>query len=196
MFFDEQGTVEVSTTQTNEGGNNETQVAETPNADTENQQDANKVEKKVEPVRTFNTEQVNQIVKERMERQLKSLLKRYGVNERKELDDMIGRAQAYDVMKERYELGKKSIADLNEKVAFMENNIEPSRYEDIRRYFKGGGIEFSNDALKQELATHPEWLKVATVSDAPQTKIEVLGTDRGGKTPETEDERIKRIFGV
>lgn len=147
--------------------------------------------------RTFTQEQVNKIMRSRLERDRLSLFGRYGVKDRDGLDDLIGKAQSYDVMKERYGASKARIAELEERLAFVDNGINPDREDDIRAYFKGKGIGFSGEALARELSTHPEWRKAVMQDDKPKTTIEVLGVEhRDRNVPETESEKIKRIFGV
>lgn len=147
--------------------------------------------------KSFTQEMVDEIVRSRLERDRKATFKRYGVENRDGLDSLIGRAQSYDVMKERYEGIKVENATLREKMAFMSNNINPTREEDVRAYFKGKGIEFNETNLINELATHPEWLNVKETNVAPQTTIKSLGVEHAPVLKhETEDERQKRIFGV
>jgi hypothetical protein len=149
----------------------------------------------------FNNEQqarINEMIRARLERQNNSFYKRYGVNDRDGLDSLIGKAQSYDIMKERYDSMSQENAQLKEKLAFMSNGINPDREDDIRAHFKGKGIEFDNDSLIKELETHPEWRKVVEAGDTtPKTTIERLGVEhRDRNVPETEAERQKRIFGV
>ena len=53
--------------------------------------------------RQFTQSQVNEIMRERIKRTQNSLLNRYGVQSRDELDGMIGKAQSYQIIKEKYE---------------------------------------------------------------------------------------------
>lgn len=147
--------------------------------------------------RQFTQSQVNEIMRERIKRTQGSLLNRYGVQSRDELDGMIGKAQSYQIIKEKYEEQGYQLTELNRKLAFVNNNINPKREGDIMAYFKGKELEFSEETLTQELITHPEWLNVVQNDNSPKTTIKALGIDRQvGNTPETEDARIKRIFGV
>jgi hypothetical protein len=147
--------------------------------------------------KTFTQEQVNKIMRSRLERDRLSFFNRYGVKDRDGLDSLIGKAQSYDVMKERYDAQKTRIAELEERLAFMSNGIDPTREDDIRAYFKGKGLEFNEEALVNELETHPEWKKVVQVDDTPKTTIRQLGVEhRDRNVPETEAEKRRRIFGV
>lgn len=150
-----------------------------------------------EEQKSFTQEMVDEIVRNRLERDRKATYKRYGVEDKEGLDSLIGKSQAYDVMKERFEKIKGENASLHEKMAFVTNNINPSREDDIRAYFKGKGLEFNEESLVKELETHPEWRNVAEVNDKPQTTIEVLGVEHKEKNiPETEAEKQRRIFGI
>lgn len=142
--------------------------------------------------KTFNQKQVDEIIGNRVKR----IFKRYGVEDKNGLDELVGKAQSYDIMRERYDALTNENAQLKEKIAFLENNINPERQEDIRAYFKGKDMEFSNDNLKTELQTHPEWLKVAEKSNTPITTIEKLSPERGKvEAEESEESQWKKLFG-
>lgn len=146
---------------------------------------------------TFTQEQVNDLVRARLDRFEKRLYKKYGVEDKKALEDLVGKGQSYDVVKERYESQKLENNSLKEKIAFLENNINPNRYEDVRAYFKGKEIEFNNDNLVNELSTHPEWLNQAEKKE-PMTTIKVLGNDQSQvpTTRTTEKEQVAKLFGL
>lgn len=151
----------------------------------------------IEKPKTFTQEQVNQIMRSRLERDRLSFLNRYGVKDRDGLDSLIGKAQSYDIMKERYIASKTKISELEERLAFMSNGINPDREDDIRAYFKGKGLEFNEEALINALETHPEWRKVVESDNKPKTTIEVFGVDHKDRNiPETETEKMNRIFGL
>ena len=142
--------------------------------------------------KSFTQEQVNGIVRDRINR----VYARYGVKDSNELDNLIGKSQAYDIIKHRYEEKKKEIYNLNEKMVFMENDIEPARYDDIRAYFKGKGIDFSNETLINELATHPEWKRIVGESAKPITTIQKISPDRNVVKPSTnERDETAKMFG-
>lgn len=168
----------------------------------ETTQPENKVEetqpKQEQPVeRSFNQQQVDEMIKARLERRKNSLFRRYGVQSSKELDDLVGKSQAYDVMKERYANIKEENTQLKERIAFMSNEISPEREDDVKAYFKGKGIDFSDENLAKELETHPEWLKVIEKDATPKTTIKTLGVEhKDVKVEETEAEKQKRIFGI
>lgn len=190
MFFENEGENPVVDTPT------ETQVEVPTEGEKEEVIDTEKP--KAEPIaKTFTQEQVNKIMRARLERDRLSFLNRYGVKDRDGLDSLIGKAQSYDIMKERYEAGKTRIAELEERLAFMSNGINPDREDDIRAYFKGKGLEFNEETLVKELDTHPEWRKIVEEDSTPKTTIQVLGVEhRDRNIPETDSEKRQRIFGV
>lgn len=169
----------------------ENQETPTPSVE-ETEIETPKQEEVSEKTQSFTQEQVNDIVRDRLNR----VYNRYGVKDSKELDDLMGKAQSYNVFKERVNEYRKTIGDLSEKLAFIENNIEPTRYDDIRAYFKGKGIDFNDEALKTELATHPEWKKIVEESSAPITTIQRISPDRVSVTPSTnEKDETAKMFG-
>lgn len=167
---------EVETTTTENGvENTETNPTETP--------------------RTFTQEEVNDIVRERLSKSKKVLYTKYGVEDADGLDELVGKAQSYEVLTERIEELRKTNASQTEELAFLKNNIEPSRYDDIRAYFKGKGLEFNAETLVQELSTHPEWVRPEVKSEV--TTIKVMGaTQHNGNPQKTDAEIVGDLFGI
>ena len=166
--------------------------------------DTPKEEESVEEVKadeskdgTFTQEQVNDIIRARLEKAQQRLFNRYGVTNRDELDSLIGKSQSYDVMKEKYADLETKNYELEKELAFSKNNINLERQEDIMAYFKGKGIDFNNDNLVNELSTHPEWLNPVKVEDKPKTTIETLGSDSTTEMPKvSEKDEMAKIFGL
>lgn len=166
--------------------------------------DTPKEEESVEEVKaeeskdgTFTQEQVNDIIRARLEKAQQRLFNRYGVTNRDELDSLIGKSQSYDVMKEKYADLETKNYELEKELAFFKNNINPERKDDIIAHFKGKGIDFNNDNLVNELSTHPEWLSPVKVEDKPKTTIETLGSDSTTEMPKvSEKDEMAKIFGL
>lgn len=149
-----------------------------------------------ETPKSFTQEQVNEMVKKRLERDRQSFLKRYGVDDRKGLDDLVGKAQSYSVMEERYNAIQEEVNSLRESNLFLKNNINPERYDDVRTYFKGKEMPFNEENLKNEIATHSEWVTKSGEEVTPKTTIRVMGKEQAPKP--TIDERAKamEMFGL
>lgn len=145
---------------------------------------------------TFTQDQVNDFVRNRLEKYQSRLYNRYGVNDKNELDELVGKSQSYDVMKEKFEATQNELAQFREENSFIKNNINPEKYEDIRAYFKGKGIEFTNENLINELATHNEWLTPKQVSDKPTTTIQAIGNLKQESRKFDEREAAKKLFGL
>lgn len=140
--------------------------------------------------RTFTRDEVTRILKRRIDRYQNSVFNKYGVKDSTELDALFEKAKGYDdIIKSRDEL--------TEKVAFLGNNINPDRYDDIRTYFKGKGLQFSEDELKRQLETHPEWLNKSSEPEKPSKPITTIkvGTGTHSGSPTGEKELAKKIFG-
>ena len=149
-----------------------------------------------ETPKTFTQEQVNEMVKARLDRDRKSIYKRYGVNDRNGLDDLIGKAQSYSVMEERYNAIQTEVNSLRESNAFLKNNINPERYDDVRAYFKGKELPFTEENLKNEIATHSEWITKTGEESTPKTTINVLGKEKSPKPSINEKEEAMKMFGL
>lgn len=175
-LMDENANVETANTDVND--------AKTENESINNEESQNK---------TFTQEQVNNLVRNRIDRERASTYKRYGVYDRDGLDSLINKSHSYDMMKEEYDNIQNRNKELEQEIAFIRQNIEPSRKEDVLAHFKGKGLEFTENELINELRTHPEWLRVNEQSDKPTTTIKRLGAQRS--TPEPEDEK-KKVFDL
>lgn len=146
--------------------------------------------------RAFSQDQVNDIVRNRLERYEKKLFNDYGVESRDGLNELFTQARSYNVIKEQYEAQKLENTNLKEENVFLKNNINPERYEDVRAYYKGKGLTFSEESLIDELKTHGEWLKV-DVRNVPQTTITTLGTDPQLSIPKKDEKEIAaKLFGL
>lgn len=171
-----------------------TAVVENENNENVEETQAQDVETK--EANTFSQDQVNDIVRSRLERYEKKLFSDYGVENRDGLNELIGRAQSYEVMKERYDTQKLENASLKEENAFLRNKVNPNKYDDIRAYYKGKGLDFSEESLINELKTHGEWLSVAE-NTAPQTTITALGTDPQMSIPKKDEREVAaKLFGL
>lgn len=153
--------------------------------------------------KSFTQNQVNEIVRKRLDQDRNSLYAHYGVKDKDELESVVNKGQSFDATKQKLDKAIEENKSLKEKVAFMSNGIDPARENDIRIYFKGAELEFTDENLKKALATHPEWIKkeqVAPVENQSnqQTTIKTLGVDheQHNAEHETEEEKQKRIFGV
>lgn len=144
--------------------------------------------------RSYTQEQVNEIVRSRLDRANKAFFDRYGVDGEKDLDELVGMAQMYQTMKSRYDAMQDELRGLKETNMFHANAVLPEKEDDVRTYFKGKGLEMSDEALKQVLFTHPEWL--ASARPAPTTTIVPLGSQsEDASKPDPEAEAAK-MFGL
>lgn len=146
--------------------------------------------------RLFTREQVNDLMKRRVERSHNAYYSRYGVKDLNELDELFGQSRSYGPLKEKYDGLEKehndlltSHKDLQKRYAYKMGNVDEKRIPDIEAYFKGKNIEIDENTLANELKSHPEWAKKAGI-------IQPIGAEA---TPGLEvDERAlaSKYFGV
>lgn len=146
----------------------------------------------VELVKEFTKEDVKKIMQKRINRSHQSFYNRYGVKDLDELDSKF--ALVDQLTKEKEELASQNNELLN-KLAFVENDINPERIEDILAYFKGKDLVFNDENLKAELATHPEWKNIKVVDKTPTTTIKEMSPTRSIKT-EDEESDVAKLFGL
>lgn len=174
---------------------NQALTVESNGSETENSQKNGGDNTPTETIRTFTQDEVNEIVRQRLEKSKKTLYSKYGVEDSDGLDELLGKAQAHDAQVERIEELRRLNASQSEELAFLKNNVDPSRYDDVRTYFKGKELEFNNDNLVIQLATHPEWIKQA---HSNTTSIQIMGGEKkAASNPTVEDEKAiaSRLFG-
>ena len=159
-------------------------VNETPNVESQAVETAEKM---------FSRSQVEALMKKRVDRSHQQFFKRYNAKDLEELDSIFEKSKNYDTINEEYGALQVKIADLTQENAFLRNNINPNRYADIKAYFKGSDIPFTEDALVEALNTHPEWLNVAKET---QTTISKLGSESHIKPQIDEIDKASKLFGV
>lgn len=170
------------------------QVDTEPQGETENQEQEQVNSNETNPENqetTFTQEQVNDIVRERLERNRNSIYNRYGVNGKDELDALVGKAQSYDVMNEQYNSMTEELNAIKQENAFLKNDVNLEKKDDILAYFKGKNMELNADTLKQELETHKEWENV----NKNTTTIEALSSEESHNTELSDKEKVLRMFG-
>lgn len=141
----------------------------------------------------FTQEEVNDIVRKRLDKQKSSFLKNYNVESEEELTDLLKKALGYEELKSSLDTEKKSKGELVEKLAFLENNINQDKVDDIKTYFKGKELELNSDNLKNLLDTHKEWVN----EKQNITTILPLGSDNTTPKPQvSEKEQASKLFGL
>lgn len=151
-------------------------------------------ESKPEP--TFTQSQLNDIMRKRVERSHNAFFKRYGVKDLTELDNLFGKTVDLDAeitknkeLTDKYGDLETQFKDLTKKYGYKACNIDEKKIQDIETYFKGKGIDISEETLIAELKTHPDWVnKVAT--------IQKLGAEVSAPSEADQRAEAARIFGV
>ena len=138
----------------------------------------------------FTQSQINEIITRRLAKQAEAFYKKYGVNDEEGLNALVGKAKEYDNLSKKYgELSDKS-SELNEKYLFNTNSIKKDREDDVRTYFKGKGLQLTDENIKEALKTHAEW------SSAPVNNPLPVGNGGAPKVEEDEIDIASRLFGI
>lgn len=142
--------------------------------------------------RTWTKQQITEMMKKRVARSHQAFFNRYGVQDLKGLDELFENSKKFNSMND--EFGKLQLrnSELARENAFLRNNINPDKYNDIIAYFKGNNLEFSEDELLKALPTHNEWLK----QSAPVTTISSLGSEAHTMPKVDEADLAGRLLGV
>lgn len=143
-------------------------------------------------------DKVNSIVKKRLAENNNKLYSSLGVNNKEDLEKAVSKAQSYDVLEKENNDLKVELKTLKEEKAFKDNKVEPSRYDDIRAYFKGKELELTEDALIESLKTHPEWVikeENSKKENIDEAILKVLGNPSGEEPIRPDDKtRILRDY--
>lgn len=153
--------------------------------------------------------QVDEIVgrtrTETREKTCKDFYSRYGVNDEAGMDEVVGRSQKYDLLREDFDRVSNELADVKVRLALMDSGIAPERFEDAKLILSGKGLEITPENIAVEVETHPEWKKayvaepesevaevfkkIEDVPSAPVSKISILGNETTPNQVETPSER-------
>lgn len=130
---------------------------------------------------------------------------RYGVDNEAGMDELVGKSQKYDLLRDDYDHVSKELADCKVKLALMDSGIAPERYEDAKLILTGKGLEVTPENITLELETHPEWKKVMPSLPAEDEEVKevfvkkeetpapsvisVLGNEASPKQVDTPSER-------
>lgn len=138
--------------------------------------------------KTFTQDEVNEIVKKRLDKHANSQLKNYGVETQEELDGLLAKGREYQKLLEENERLKTENRDLVKQSLYSKYKIDESRFDDVDTYFKGKELDLTDENLANALTTHNEWVKkIAQVEIGAEKQEKDLKSD--------EDEIRARIFG-
>ena len=169
---------------------------ENPGIEVTGDQPVMSTEETAQPEKTFTKSQVNEMMKNRVQRSHNSFFKRYGVKSLDELDMLFGKSAGYDAavannseLNQKYADLENQHKDLTKRYGYKVCNIDDNKIQDIETYFKGKGIDINEESLIEELKTHPDWVnKVST--------IQQLGAEATVPTEADQRAEAARIFGV
>ncbi len=146
-----------------------------------------------QPERTYTKAEVIDMMKRRVGRSHNAFFKRYGVQDLKGLDDLFENSKKFSSMNDEFGKIQLRNSELMRENAFLRNNINPDKYDDIIAYFKGKDLEFSEEGLLDAVRTHPEWLKPSTI---PTTTITSLGSEAHTMPKPDEADLAGKLLGV
>lgn len=190
MFIDEMPENQVSTaeTQTEDVTTTESESNQTP-INSETQETTS-----TKPERTWTKAQIVEMMKKRVARSHNAFFKRYGVQDLKGLDELFEKSKQFGSMNDEFGKIQLKNSELMRENAFLRNNINPDRYNDVIAYFKGNNIDFSEEELIKALPTHNEWLKVNPVPAT--TTIKSLGSEAHTMPQVDEQAKAAKLLGV
>jgi len=163
--------------------NGGTQVVDTP---TTTMAEGNAASEQQPQEKMYSKAEVQDLMRRRVERSHNAFFKRYGVTNLDELDEFMRKSRTFG---DDYLSMKELNNNLTRENAFLRNNINPDKYDDIIAYFKGNNVEFAEEQLIEALKTHPEWLK-------QKTTIQTMGNEFHNENLPSDKERASKILGV
>ena len=138
--------------------------------------------------RSFTQEEVNDMMRKRLDGAKERIYKRLGVDSDEGLDALVQKIKGYDALQDE-------VKGLREQSALRGNSVLPEREDDVRTYFKGKGLEMTDEALKKALETHPEWIAKAT-APSKTTTVVPLGSQSEDAPKPNEEEEAAKMFGL
>ena len=146
-----------------------------------------------QPEKTYTKNQVIDMMKRRVGRSHNAFFKRYGVVDLKGLDELFENSKKFNSMNDEFGRLQLRNSELMRENAFLRNNINPDKYDDIVAYFKGNNLEFSEEELLKALPTHNEWLKQTAPA---MTTIKSLGSEAHTLPKADEADIAGKLLGV
>ena len=144
----------------------------------------------------FTQAEVDKIVADRLKQKessdMRKVYDKLGISSDEDLENIVKKAQAYDGTKKALEETNSASQKTSEELAFIKNGIDDKRYDDVRLILKGKGKEVTEENVKSELATHPEWAKQSKQETPNPSPI---GAPQVGKTSPDMDEKIQSWLG-
>lgn len=151
----------------------------------------------------YNQDQINEMIRARLEKDRRSFYSKYGVEDEKGFESIVSKAKLYDnsleMRNERVNEHNQLVDAYNELVqnyAFLKNNVDESKYDDVKIFFKGKELGINDETLANELLTHPEWLRKEKVDTTPKTTISKLGMEQKSPNSRTEKEIAFKYLNV
>ena len=187
----------------NSGKMLETQLTEETETKVEEKTETKAVETELEPtieeteleptienndVKTFTEQEMNEIVRKRLDRQKNKLHQQLGVENDDEITALIEKVKKADELQSIVESLQNENTLYKEKLTFIEHNIDVKRYDDVKAYFKGKELSLTPENLKAELKTHPEWLA--------QRSVQTIGGQRQQAPVKDERKAAFELFGI
>lgn len=147
----------------------------TSSAPAANQSATNQV---ADPAKKFTQEDIDNAVKDRLERAEQSFLKKAGVSSFEELGKKLSEGNSAKV-----------------ELVLTKNNIADDRHDDVITHFKGKGKDLTEEALAEAVKTHPEWLKKVEKSSNPAPQVKV-GQSENPPKQQDDIEELNKAFGT
>ena len=140
----------------------ETQTPKEEEAKTEVEEKVEEKQPESPQAPMFTQEQVNELVGRARQEGRKSaaqeLLKRYGVENDDELNDLFGKGQSYEVLNDDYQTQSGEFRRISAENALLKSKVPENRWEDVMLILTGKGLDITPDNIMAMTETHPEWL--------------------------------------
>lgn len=137
--------------------------------------------------------EVNDLIQERLKRKEKSILEKLGCETFEECEKNIAKGKKFDEVNSRKN-------ELETLLLFQENNISKEKTDDVRYYFKGKGIDFTEENLKKELETHQEWLESPNKKEDKKenngSNVFKVGGEGSNNDNDDRKEFLSKYFGL
>ena len=138
--------------------------------------------------KTFTEQEMNEIVRNRLNRQKNQLHQQLGVENDDEITALIEKVKKADELQSIVESLQNENTLYKEQLTFIEHNIDVKRYDDVKAYFKGKELSLTPENLKAELTTHPEWVA--------QRSVQTIGGQRQQAPVKDERKAAMELFGI
>jgi hypothetical protein len=141
------------------------------------------------PEKLLSQDEVNKIVAGRLREANKKIHTKFGVDSEAALEALVGKGQTHDALQGQIKALTEEISNMKFDKVMRLSKIRADKFEDVKAILKSKNLPFEENAVKEILKTHPEWVR------KPLEKVvRPIGNNGAQPTPPNEKDMVRSLF--